>query len=317
MIVLVTGASGFVGRALCAHLVAHGVGVRAAVRDAAAGFDLPGCTTASIGDIGPQTAWRQALDGVDAVAHLAARVHVMRDGSPDPPAAYQRVNVEGTVCLARAAAAAGVRRLLFLSSVKVNGESSTRPLTETDGPAPEDPYGRSKWAAEQALAGVAKETGLQHVVLRPPLIYGPGVKANFLRLMRAVARGWPLPLGALDNRRSLLYLGNLVDAIRVCLEHPDVIGRTYFVSDGEDLSTPDLVRRLAVALGVRARMSRVPPALLGLLGAICGKRAAVDRLTGSLQIDCSALRQDTGWRPPFTVDQGLAETARWFRMIAG
>jgi nucleoside-diphosphate-sugar epimerase len=316
MIVLVTGATGFVGRARCARRVAQGWAVRAAVRKGSASA-LPDCTSAEVGDIGPDTDWREALQGVKAVAHLAARVHVMHEDSADPVAAYRRVNVEGTLQLARSAATAGVERLVFLSSVKVNGESSTRPLTEADLPAPADAYGVSKWEAEQGLSGVARETGLPIVILRPPLVYGPGVKANFLRLMEAVARGVPLPLGSIDNRRSLVYLGNLVDAIRVCLAHPGVVGRTYFVGDGEDLSTPELVRRLALALAVRPRLWPIPPALLEWLGALTGKRAAIARLTGSLRVDGTALRRDAGWSPPFSVDQGLAETVRWFRTGAG
>lgn len=316
MIVLVTGASGFVGRALCSQLVAQGWTVRAAVRSRASAQDLPGCESIEVGNIGPDTDWREALRGVDAVAHLAARVHVMREPSADPSAAFRQVNVEGTLQLARSAAAGGIQRLLFLSSVKVNGESSTRPLVETDAPAPGDAYGASKWAAEQALSSVARETGLPTVILRPPLVYGPRVKANFLRLMQAVACGVPLPLGAIQNRRSLVYLGNLVDAMRVCLTQPGVAGGTYFVSDGEDLSTPDLVRRLAAALAVRPRVWPVPPILLHWLGALTGRRAAIERLTGSLQVDIGALRRDAGWVPPFAVEQGLAETARWYRTVA-
>jgi nucleoside-diphosphate-sugar epimerase len=315
--VLVTGASGFVGRALCAALIAHGSTVRGAVRSGASTQDLArGCAPAVVGDVGPDTDWREALSGVTAVAHLAARVHVMRERSVDPLAAFRRVNVEGTLQLARSAAAAGVARLVFLSSVKVNGESSARPLTEVARPAPSDAYGVSKWEAEQALSGVSRETGLPIVVLRPPLVYGPGVKANFLRLMAAVERGVPLPLGSIDNRRSLVYLGNLVDAIRMCLTHPGVAGRTYFVADGEDLSTPALVRRLAAALAVRPRLWPIPPAALAGLGALTGRRAAIERLTGSLQVDIGALRRDTGWSPPFSVDQGLAATARWYRTVA-
>jgi nucleoside-diphosphate-sugar epimerase len=311
--VLVTGASGFVGRALCGRLVAQGRAVRAAMRSEASAPALPGCEPVTVGEIGPQTDWREALRGVDTVAHLAARVHVMREAGVQPLADYRRVNVEGTLRLARSAAAAGVRLLVFLSSVKVNGEASSRPLVEADAPAPSDAYGISKWEAEQELSGLARETGLRIVILRPPLVYGPRVKANFLRLMQAVARGVPLPLASIDNRRSLVYLGNLVDAIGACLTHPRVAGGTYFVSDGEDLSTPELVRRLAAALSVRPHLWPMPPALLRGLGALTGRRAAVERLTGSLQVEIAALRREAGWSPPFTVEQGLAETARWFR----
>jgi len=308
MRVLVTGANGFVGRALCQHLLQRGFSVRAAIRRAGGG--LPGCEEVIVGEIGPDTDWHRALGGVDAVAHLAARVHVMHETSVDALADFRRVNVQGTAYLARAAAAAEVKRLVFLSSVKVNGEASARPLTEADVPCPEDAYAISKWEAEQALAQVAKETGLEYVILRPPLVYGPGVEANFLRLIRVVARGVPLPLGCVQNLRSLVYVGNLVDAIGVCLTHPVLANRTYLVSDGEDLSTPQLVRRLAAAISVSPRLWPVPVAWLRLAAAVADQRAALDRLVGSLQIDSTALRRDTGWQPPFSVDHGLAQTVR-------
>ena len=209
--VLVTGASGFVGRALCPHLAAQGFSVRRAVRRA----QEPSADCVAVGNLSPRTDWTPALTGIEAVVHLAARVHVMRESSADPAAEFRRVNVEATAHLARSAAAAGVRRLVFLSSVKVHGKPGERPFTEADPPRPDDPYGMSKWEAEQELAQVGRATSMQWTVLRPPLVYGPGVKANFLSLMHAVTRGMPLPLGAIHNRRSLLYLGNLVDAIRV------------------------------------------------------------------------------------------------------
>jgi nucleoside-diphosphate-sugar epimerase len=206
-----------------------------------------------------------------------------------------------------------VRRLVFLSSVKVNGERTReRPCAEDDPPRPEDAYGDSKWAAEQALARVAAETGLEAVVLRPPLAYGPGVKGNFLRLMHLVARGVPLPLGAVVNRRSLIHAGNLAHAIVTALDAPRAAGRTYLVSDGEDVSTPELVRMLARALGVKPRLLPVPLAALGLAAALAGKRAELARLTGSLQVDSSRIRSELAWRPPFTLAQGLGLTARWY-----
>ena len=304
----VTGASGFVGRVLCDVLAASGCAVRKAMRAAAGNADM-----VAVGEIGPGTDWRAALDGVETVVHLAARTHVLRETSPDPLAAYLRVNAAGTERLARSAAAHGVRRLVFLSSVKVNGErTGDRPFSEDDPPRPEDAYGVSKREAEQALARVASETGLETVVLRPPLVYGPGVKANFLRLMRLVARGVPLPLGAVVNRRSLIYAGNLVHAIVTALNAPAAAGRTYLVSDGEDVSTPELVRRLAQALGVKPRLLPVPPMVLGLAAALAGKRGELARLTGSLQVDSSRIRSELAWRPPFTLAQGLDQTARWY-----
>jgi nucleoside-diphosphate-sugar epimerase len=237
----------------------------------------------------------------------------LHETAPDALAAYLRVNAEGTERLARSAAACGVSRLLFLSSVKVNGEQTgDHPYTEDDLPRPEDAYGASKRDAEQALARVAAETGLETVVLRPPLVYGPGVKANFLRLMDYVARGVPLPLGAIANRRSLIYVGNLAHAIVTALDAPPAAGHTYLVSDGEDVSTPELVRMIAQALGVKPRLLPVPLAVLGVAAAIAGQRADLARLTGSLQVDSSRIRRDLAWRPPFTLAQGLELTARWY-----
>ena len=312
--VLVTGASGFIGRALCDVLAASGRRVRKAVRMPAPGF--PGAV--AVGDIGIDTDWRAALEGVSGVVHLAARTHVLRETATNPLAEYRRINVSGTERLAHSAAACGVRRLVFLSSVKVNGERTTgRPCTEGDTPRPEDAYGVSKWEAEQALSRIAAETGLEVVVLRPPLVYGPGVKGNFLRLMNLVARGVPLPLGAVANRRSFIYTGNLAGAIVQALDAPQAAGRTYLVSDGEDVSTPDLVRALARALGVKPRLLSLPLAALGLGATLAGKRAEFARLTGSLQVDSSRIRQELGWEPRFSLTQGLTETARWHRGGSG
>jgi len=306
--VLVTGATGFVGRALCDALTSSGRRLKRAVRAPAP--DLPDAV--AVGELGADTDWRAALDGVDCVVHLAARTHVLRETAADPLAEYRRVNVEASVQLARQARAAGARRLVFVSSVKVNGESTVRPFTEEDAPRPEDAYGATKWEAEQSLGRVASETGLEVVVLRPPLVYGPGVKGNFLRLMRVVARGVPLPLASLSNRRSLIYVGNLVDAIVKAIDAPAAAGRAYLVCDGEDLSTPALVRAIATALGVRARLFPCPVLLLQLAASLAGKRAEFARLAGSLQVDSSRIRRELGWQPPFSPAQGLAETARWY-----
>lgn len=312
--ILVTGANGFVGRALCSALAAAGHGVRMAAR--APQPDLPGAV--AVGDIGPATDWHAALDGMYGVVHLAARTHVLRETAADPLAEFRRINVSGTERLARSAAAQGVRRFVFLSSVKVNGESTpARSFTEDDAPHPEDAYGASKLEAEQALSRVAAATGLEVVVLRPPLIYGPGVKGNFLRLMQLVARGTPLPLGAIRNRRSLLYVGNLADAIVKAVDAPRAAGATYLVADGEDVSTPDLVRRLALALGVTARLPALPLAALNFIAAIAGKRAELARLAGSLQLDSSRIRRELDWKPRYSLAQGLTETARWYRGGSG
>ncbi len=251
-----------------------------------------------------------------AIIHLAARVHIMRDSSPEGMEAYRETNVRGTVELARAAAGAGARRFIYMSSVKVNGErTGDAPFRETDLPHPVDPYGVSKWEAEQALVRISAETGMEVVILRPPLVYGPHVKANFLRLLRWVDHGIPLPLASVRNRRSMIYLGNLVDAIITCIDHPAVAGHTYLLSDGEDVSTPDLIRRMAMAFGKSARLWPLPAVGLRTLGALSGKRAEVERLLDSLQVDSSQFRQDAGWQPPFTLAQGVAQTVNWYRGI--
>ena len=222
---------------------------------------------------------------------------------------YRETNTEATLNFARQAAQAGVRRFVFISTVKVNGEGRDAPYSETDVPAPADAYAVSKWEAEQGLHRVAQETGLQVVILRPPLVYGPGVKANFQRLMNMVRHGcWPLPLGAICNRRSLLYLGNFVDAIRLCVEHPAAAGQTFLLDDGEPISTPELIRRLAHAMGRPAHLLAVPVGVLEFGGALLGKRAAVARLTGSLYVDSLAIRSRLGWVPPFSMEAGLAAT---------
>ncbi|WP_018076481.1 NAD-dependent epimerase/dehydratase family protein [Thiobacillus denitrificans] len=301
--VLVTGAAGFVGRALCSQLTGAGQAVIPAVRR---GSELQGEVV--IGDIGPSTDWRLPLAGCDAVVHLAARVHMMQESVQDPLALYREINTEATLNLAQQAAQAGVRRFVFISTIKVNGEGRDAPYRETDAATPEDPYAISKWEAEQGLRRIAQETGLEVVILRPPLVYGSGVKENFRRLLDTVARGWPLPLGAIHNRRSLLYLGNFVDAIRVCIEHPAAAGQTFLLDDGHPVSTPELVRALARAMGRPARLFPVPVGVLRLVGTMLGKRAPVARLTGSLYVDSSAIRSRLGWTPPYSLAEGLAET---------
>jgi UDP-glucose 4-epimerase len=261
-----------------------------------------------VGEIDASTDWRVALAGCDAVVHLAARVHTMRESAQDPLAVYRETNTEATLNLARQAAQAGVQRFVFISTVKVNGEGRDVPYCETDVPAPEDAYAVSKWEAEQGLHRIAQETGLEVVILRPPLVYGPGVKANFLRLMHIVQRGWPLPLGAIRNRRSLLYLGNFVDAIRLCVEHPAAAGQTFLLDDGQAVSTPELVNALARAMGRPVRLLAVPVGVLEFAGSLLGNRAAVARLAGSLYLDSSAIRSRLGWTPPFSMEAGLAAT---------
>ncbi len=306
---LVTGASGFVGRALCVEMVRRGLAVRAAVRGKT--NDLPvGSEYAYVDSLSSSCDWTSALCDVTTVIHLAARVHVMRETASDPLAEFRSVNVAGTERLARQAAQSGVRRLVFVSSVKVNGErtESGECFSETDPPCPEDAYGISKWEAEQALHRVARETGLEVVVVRPPLVYGPGVKGNFATMLKVLRQGIPLPLASVRNRRSLIFVDNLVDALICCAAHPAAAMQTYLVSDGEDLSTPELLRRLGHAAGMPVRLFPCPAGLLRFAGKLAGKAGAVDRLLGSLQVDSGKIRRELGWSPPCPVELGLKAT---------
>ena len=297
-----TGANGFVGRALVPRLLGDGWKVRAAIRQ---GSDrLPSaveCT--SVGDIGSCADWGAALSDVDAVVHLAARVHVMREVVADPLAEFRRTNVLGTENLARQAAAAGIRRFVLLSSIKVNGESGI--CSESNDIAPKDDYAVSKREAELSLARIAADSRMEFVVIRPPLVYGPGVKGNFRSLMRAVERGVPLPFGAINNRRSLVGLDNLVDFIALCLRHPAAGNQTFLVSDGEDLSTAELVRRLAREMGRPARLISVPAGLLSFAAALLNRRDVARRLIGSLEANTSKASAVLGWKPLISVDEGL------------
>jgi nucleoside-diphosphate-sugar epimerase len=313
----VTGATGFIGTALVKRLIAEGRVVRAAVRRRDA--PLPASVEAvHVPDIGPTTDWLAALGGVDAAVHLAARAHVLDTSYLEAFEEYRAANAVATLRLAEAAAAAGVRRFVFMSSARVHGaRTSGTPFTETSPLSAEDPYGRSKVEAELGLARVARGTQLETVVLRPPLVYGAEARGNFARLMRLVHRGIPLPLGAVRNRRSLVYVGNLVDAIVRSLDRPGAGGQTFLVSDGKDVSTPELVRRMARALGRPARLIPVPPALLRIGGALAGRRDDVARLVDDLVVDSSHIRVALEWTPPYTLDQGLAETAAKLRATRG
>lgn len=311
--ILVTGANGFIGSALAARLSRSSTGARAAVRELPAARQR-GLEYVTAPSLHADADWRSALEGVTAVVHAAARVHVMRDEAPDPLAEFRRANVEGTLALARQAAAAGVGRFVFVSSIKVNGEGTPpdRPFTAADEPQPQDPYGVSKLEAERALATVARETGLEVVIVRPPLVYGPGVKANFFALLKWLDRGVPLPFGAIRNRRSLVALENLVDLLAVCAEHPAAAGQTLLVSDGEDLSTTELLRRLAAALGKRARLVPVPQPALILAARALGAGSLAQRLCGSLCVDIAPTRRLLSWSPPIGVDEGLRAAAEAF-----
>jgi len=279
--------------------------VRAATRSAVTA--LEGVELVLMGSMDGATSWAGALAEVEVVIHLAGRVHVMNDNAPDPLAAFRQVNTQGTLNLARQAAKAGVRRFVFVSSVKVNGEFTEpgRPFSESEAPNPQDAYGVSKHEAERGLRQIAAETGMEVVIIRPPLVYGPGVKANFATLMRAVQRGWPLPLGAVNNQRSLVALDNLVDFIITCVTHPQAANQTFLVSDGQDLSTTDLVRGMARAADVPARLLPVPVWALQAGASLLGKGDVVQRLCGNLQVDISKARALLGWVPPVTVKGGL------------
>jgi len=301
--VVVTGANGFIGVPLCSLLVRDGADVSAAVRrESAALADRTGrLRQVVVGDLGAATDWSAALAGAEAVVHLAGRVHVPGVGAAADRERFREINVDATLRLAEAAARARVRRMVFVSSAKAGDDDAS------------DPYSRSKAEAERLLGQASRDLGIECVIVRPPLVYGPRVRANFLRLMRLVDTGVPLPLASVANRRSLLFVGNLVDALSTCTGHPRAAGQTFSVSDGEDVSTPELVRRIARALDRPARLFSFPVALLRLAGVLAGQKQAIDRLTGDLVIDSSPIRTALDWRPPFSMELGLAETAAWYR----
>ena len=308
MRVLVTGATGFVGRALVNALLGEGIQVVGVGRRQG---DFPNFIYHAVQDVVAHNDWQPILQGCDVVVHLAARVHVMNEHSTDPLAEFRQVNVDGTLRLANEAAKAGVKRFIYMSSVKVNGEhtKSGQPFTEEDAVSPEDAYGLSKLEAEQGLFLIASQTGMEVVIIRPPLVYGDGVKANFASMMGVVKRGIPLPLGAIYNQRSFLYVRNLVSFIRVCMVHPKAANQVFLVSDGHDLSTTELLKRCAQALGVKSRLLPVPQGWLTFCAALVGKSAMTQRLCGNLQLDINKARSLLGWTPPLTVEDGLHETA--------
>jgi nucleoside-diphosphate-sugar epimerase len=300
--VLVTGASGFIGGAVVTQLVSDGWNVEGTVRR----------PTSLIWEVhspslGNDVDWRPLLAGKTVIIHTAARAHVMHERAADPMAEFQCINVVSTLRLAEQAAAVGVRRFVFVSSIGVNGEQSApgKAFSEADQPNPHNAYALSKWEAEQGLMRIAEETGLEVVIIRPPLVYGANAPGNFGKLTRVVAKGLPLPLASIDNRRSYVGIDNLIDFIVTCLEHPFAANETFFVSDGEDLSTPDLIRRMARAMNRPARLLPVPTFVLMATAAMLGRRDMAQRLCGSLQVDISKSRQLLGWNPPFSVDEGL------------
>jgi nucleoside-diphosphate-sugar epimerase len=308
---LVTGATGFVGHAVACRAAELGWAVRAAGRRAPV-YPWPlGISAAVSPDLAaPDADWRALLRDVDAVVHCAARVHVMQDSVADPLAAFVAINADATAHLARQAAREGVRRFVFLSTIGIHGaETRQRPFSADDPPAPHSPYARSKLQAEQSLREIARETGLEVVVIRPPLVYGPGAPGNFARLLNAVRRGLPLPFAAVDNRRSLVGLQNLADCIVACLAHPQAPHRAFLVSDDDDLSTPELLRRVAAALGTRARLFPLPTVLLRLAARAVGRGALARQLCGSLQVDIAETRRRLDWTPPSSVDAELGRAA--------
>lgn len=311
MKVLVTGAAGFIGRQLCCTLRSRGFEVVPVVRTGAVEGEF------AVGDIGPETDWRDVLaTQPDVVIHLAARVHVMQDTVTDPLGAYRLVNVGGSLNLASQAVAAGVKRFVYLSSIKVNGEANfpDRPFRPDDVPAPEDAYAISKAEAERGLRGIAETTGLEVVILRPPLVYGPGVKGNFAAMVDWLCKGIPLPLGAVSNQRSLVALDNLIDFIGLCADRDRSLraaNEVFLISDGADVSTTALLRAVATAYGVKARLVPVPVGWLRMAAGMLGKAAAADRLLGSLVVDSSKVHELLGWRPNVTMSDQLRKMASY------
>ena len=301
MKIFLTGASGFVGNYLLKRLKGNDVSLILRNNNVA-GYK------ARIANLNQSVDLSDDLDGMDVVIHCAARAHIMNDSSLSPLDEYRKVNVDATMNLARQAASAGVKRFIYLSSIKVNGERTypNEPFRSSDQPQPEDPYGVSKLEAELGLKEIALDTGMELVIIRPPLVYGPGVKGNFASLLKLTMKRLPLPLGRISNKRSMVSVQNLVDLIVTCIDHPNAANQTFLVSDDEDLSTSDLFRRLGSAARLPARLINIPVGVLRFFARLVGKEIAIDRLTGSLQVDISHTKQVLDWKPPYTVDEGLA-----------
>jgi len=312
--ILITGATGFIGRTFSMKSLKEGLQVRGTLLpNEPISSLIPGVEPVIIESVGPTTPWKHALEDIGIVFHLAARVHVIHETSPDPLKEFRLTNTAGTICLANQAAAAGVKRFVFMSTIGVNGNTvENRAFNENDEPAPHNAYSFSKFEAEIGLREISEKTGMEVVIVRAPLVYGPGNPGNFLSLLRIIARGFPLPLASVCNLRSFLYVENLADALICCLTHPNAAGKMFLVSDGEDVSTPDLIKRVAAALGRPARLFHFPPGLMLTTGLILGKSSAVGQLIGSLLVDSSKIRRELTWVPPFTMEEGLLKTADWF-----
>ncbi|EIC29681.1 MULTISPECIES: UDP-glucose 4-epimerase family protein [Methylomicrobium] len=313
--ILITGANGFIGSALTKRLQAdRRFSVRAAVRSMTGLGRTAGAEVFETGDLAADTDWQAALQGIGVVVHLAARAHVMRDTAADPLTEYRKVNVDGTLNLASQALQAGIKRFIFISSIKVNGEQTplNRPFRAEDHPSPVDAYGISKREAEDGLRALCANSGMDFVIIRPPLVYGPGVKGNFLTLLRCLDKGLPLPLASIRNKRSLVSVDNLADLIVICIEHPSAANQTFLASDGEDLSTPELLQRTAAAIGKEACLWSAPVGLLHFAAQCAGKTEAIRKLCGSLQLDIAKTCERLGWRPPVAIDQALQATARYY-----
>jgi nucleoside-diphosphate-sugar epimerase len=315
MKICVTGVTGFVGSAVCHRALSEGYSVVGTCRTCSNVQPLSGVSFFESGDINANTDWSSALKGTDVVVHTIARAHIKLDANTDSLEAYRRINLHGTVNLARQAAESGVKRFIFLSSIKVNGEASPFAYTESDKPKPTDSYGLSKLEAEKALGQVSSETGMAIITLRPPLVYGPNVKANFLKLLRFVDRGIPLPLASVNNQRSLIYVGNLVDAIVRCIRCEHTAAKTYLIRDSFNVSTPELIRMMATSLGRPARLFKVPPKFLDAISWLLSKEMELERLTGSLTVDDTKIRRELGWKPPFTTEYGLKKTIEWYKKV--
>lgn len=314
--VLVTGATGFVGRATCGALRARGLVVRAAVRRANQAVGVAD-EEAVVGEIDATTRWDAALEGIDSVVHLAARAHVLRESSRSPEAEYLRVNRDGSATLGAAAAARSIRRFVFASTIGVLGDGRSAPYSEADPPQPISPYGRSKLAAEQSLTRIASDSTVELVVVRPSLVYGPEAPGNFAKLLEWAYRGWPLPLGGTRNARSLMYVENLAQFFVHCVSHPAAAGETFVISDPYPRSTAALIEALASALHRPARLLAVPPALVELAARAVGMQRTYERLFGSLVVDATKARERLGWSSPIAMDEGLARTAAWYLASRG